>query len=225
MKKMFRSFRIFTGAYTIRSTVMMLLYFVAVFGVTSMLSAIPVKEDSFAEGFFEGFLPAMSMFVPMTGVFLLNALYAYNLPSNPGYKYLHSIPGTARCYRDAIIMANVFAIIFMLVALGIHYIFFRLCGAGVSPVYCAFIALLAAGMINLFGSVRHQWVRFFVMMPLFIASGFLFGFSSAVEENEKGIPDIVMWIIYGVSLSVYVAGLIYTLATSEKKWSGGLCKD
>ena len=215
---MFRSFRIFTGAYTLKNTAQLLLTFFAIFGAMSLLSAIPAEEGSFTAGFFSSFIPGFSMFVPMGGAFLLNALYSYNLPQMQGFKYLHSIPDDSRIFRQAIVTANIVAILIMLIAVGINSLLFYGMEIGTSPLFASFVSLLAIGVTNLLGSTKKQWLRFVAMMPLFVGAGFAFGFSAALQEKGESLPDFVLWIACGVSLVVYIAGLIYTLTVTEKKW-------
>ena len=218
MKEMFRSFRIFTGKFTLKNTAQLLLTFFAIFAAMSLLSAIPVQEDSFAAGFFTSFIPGFSMFVPMCGAFLLHALYSYNLPQTPGFKYLHSIPDSAQKFRQAISAANIAALAIMLVAVVINSLLFYGFEIGTTPLFAAFVSLLAIGITNLLGSTKKQWLRFVAMMPLFVGAGFAFGFSAAMQEKGEALPDFVLWIAFGVALVVYIAGLIYTFIVSEKKW-------
>ena len=221
MKEMFRSFRIFTGNYTIKNTLQMLGVFTAIFGAMSLLSAVPVNEDSFAAGFFSGFLPGFSMFVPMTGGFLINAIYMYNLPITPGYKYLHSLPDSAKAYREAIMIGNLYALVMMFAALGMHSVVHVLCDLSITPIYSAAVTLLAIGCINFLGNFKNQIVRTFIMVPLFVGSGFVFGFSAALEEDGKALPDFVLWIALGAAIAVYIGGLVFSLAVCEKKWRRG----
>ncbi len=218
MKEMFRSFSIFTGAYTIKNTAQILLTFFAIFGAMSLLSAIPVQEGSFAAGFFTSFIPGFSMFVPMCGAFLLNALYNYNLPQMQGFKYLHSIPDSAEKFRQAIVAANIVALVIMLIAIAINSLLFYGFEIGTTPLFAAFVSLLAIGITNLLGSTKKQWLRFVAMMPLFVGAGFAFGFSAAMQEKGEALPDFVLWIAFGVALVVYIAGLINTFAVCKKKW-------
>lgn len=218
MKEMFRSFRIFTGAYTLKNTAQLLLTFFAIFGAMSLLSAIPVEEESFAAGFFASFIPGFSMFVPMGGAFLLNALYSYNLPQMQGFKYLHSVPDDSKVFKQAITAANIVALVIMLIAVAINSLIFYGFEIGASPLFAACISLLAIGITNLLGCTKKQWLRFVVMMPLLVGAGFVFGFSAALQEDGKSIPGYVLWILCGVSVVVYIVGLIYTLNITEKKW-------
>jgi len=215
---MFRSFRIFTGAYTLKNTAQLLLTFFAIFAAMSLLSAVPVKEDSFAAGFFTSFIPGFSMFVPMCGAFLLNALYSYNLPQMQGFKYLHSIPDDNKAFRQAIAAANIVALGILLITIVINTLLFYGFEIGTSPLFAVFISLLAIGVTNLLGCTKKQWLRFVAMMPLLVGAGFAFGFSAALQENGKSLPDYVLWIACGISIVVYFAGLIYTLNKTEKKW-------
>ncbi len=218
MREMFRSFRIFTGGFTIKNVLQSGLAFVVVFGAMSLLSLIEVPEESFMAGFFASFIPAFGMFVPLLGAFLINAVYMYNLPITAGYKYFHSMRDGEKRYVQAILAANIIALIVMIVAVALHFGAFALIGKGVTPTYSAAIAMIAIGLLNLIGNTQRQWLRFVLMMPLFMLAGGFFGYSAAMAEDGERIPDIVMWIALAVAAAVYAAGLIYTLAVSAKKW-------
>lgn len=218
MKEMFRSFRIFTGGFTIKSVLQSAVVFVVVFVAMSLLSLIEVPEESFMAGFFASFIPAFGMFIPLLGAFLMNAIYLYNAPTSQGYKYFHSMRDGEKRYVQAILAANIVALIVMIVAVALHFGAFALIGKGVSPVYSAVIAMTAIGLINLLGNTQRQWLRFVLMMPLFVLAGAFFGYFAALAEDGESIPDIVMWIAMGVAIAVYIAGLIYTTAVSAKKW-------
>ncbi|MBQ8170357.1 MAG: hypothetical protein IJZ95_00050 [Oscillospiraceae bacterium] len=218
MKDMLRSFRIFTGNYTLKTVFQMLLAFVAVFAAITLLSLIPVEDESFAEGFLTAFLPAFSLFLPLCGVFLLNAIYSYNNPITPGFKYFHSLPDSDTAYAQAIAAANLFTLIIMVLGVTGHYIYSVFAPFPLSPMISAALALLTTGITNFIGNVKNQWVRIFSVMPIFCLAGFASGFSSAMLEDGERIPDTVIWISLGVAIAVYVAGLVYALATCKKKW-------
>lgn len=218
MKEMFRSFRIFTGGFTIKNVLQSAVVFVVVFGAMSLLSLLEVPKESFMAGFFASFIPAFGMFIPLFGAFLLNAIYLYNAPASQGYKYFHSMRDGEKRYVQAILAANIIALIVMIIAVGLHFGAVALIGKGVSPIYSAVIAMTAIGLINLLGNTQRQWLRFFLMMPLFVLAGGFFGYSAALAEDGESIPDIVMWIAMAVAAVVYIVGLIYTTAVSAKKW-------
>lgn len=218
MKEMFRSFRIFTGNYTIKNVLQLILVFCAIFGAMSLVNMIEVPEDSFAAGFFASFVPAFSMFIPLSGGFMLNAIYSYNMQITPGYKYLHSIPSSKKSYVQAILAGNLAAFLVMLLAMGLQILLFSIFQIGASPIFSAVISLLAIGIINLLGNTKRQWLRMVLLMPVFILAGGLFGYSAAMIEDGERIPDIILWIALGVSAAVYIIGLIYTLTSSAKKW-------
>lgn len=218
MKEMFRSFRIFTGGFTIKNTLQSAAGFVVVFGAISLLSLIEVSEDSFMAGFFASFIPAFGMFMPLLGAFLINVVYTYNSPMTQGYKYFHSMRDGEKRYVQAILAANIVALIVMIIAVALQLGAFTLIGKGVPPTYSAVIAMIATGLTNLLGNTRRQWLRFVLMMPLFVIAGGFFGYSAALAEDGERIPDIVMWIAMAAAVVVYIIGLIYTMATSAKKW-------
>lgn len=215
---MFRSFRIFTGNYSIKNVIQSGIIFFVVFGAMSLLSMLEVPEDSFLEGFVVAFVPAFSMFAPLLGAFLLNAVYLYNLPSNHGYKYFHSMRDGEKRYVQAILAANIVAMIIMIIAVAIQIAIFALLKVGASPVFSVVIAMTTIGIINLIGNTRRQWLRMVLIMPVFVLSGGIFGYTAALTEDGESIPEIIMWIAMGIAIAVYVVGLIYTTATSAKKW-------
>lgn len=220
MKEMFRSFRIFTGNYSIKNVLSSGIAFVVVFGAMSLLSLIETPEDSFLEGFVTAFVPAFSMFAPLLGAFLLNAVYLYNLPITAGYKYFHSMRDGGKRYVQAIIAANILTVIIAAVAVGIQAIIFSIVGSEAPYLYIMsiVIAMLMTGLINLIGNTRRQWLRMVSIIPVYLLAGGLFGFTAAMVEAGESIPDIIMWIMLAVATVVYAAGLIYTLAVSAKKW-------
>ncbi len=220
MKEMFRSFRIFTGNYSIKNVLSSGIAFVVVFGAMSLLTMIEAPEDSFLEGFVTAFVPAFSLFAPLLGAFLLNAVYLYNLPITAGYKYFHSMRDGGKRYVQAIIAANILTVFIAAFAVGIQAIIFSIVGSEAPYLYImsVVIAMIVTGLINLIGNTRRQWLRMVTIMPVFVLSGGLFGYTAAIVEDGERIPNIIMWIALAVAAVVYVAGLIYTLAVSAKKW-------
>ena len=218
MKEMFRSFRIFTGGFTIKNVLQTGAVFVVVFGTMSLLSLIEVPEESFMAGFFASFIPAFGMFIPLLGAFLLNAIYLYNVPITQGYKYFHSMRDGEKRYVQAILAANLVALVVLIIAVALQFGVFALIGKGVTPTFSAVITMIAIGIINLIGNTRRQWLRFVAIMPLCVIAGGIFGYSTALAEDGEHIPDIIIWIAMGVAVAIYVIGLVYTIATSAKKW-------
>ncbi len=215
---MLRSFRIFTGGFTIKNILQTAAAFVVVFGVMSLLSLVEVPEDSFMAGFFASFIPAFGMFIPLLGAFLLNAIYNYNSPVTQGYKYFHSMCDGEKRYVGAILAANLVALVVLIIAVALQFGVFALIGKDIQPTASAAIAMIGIGVINLVGNTRRLWLRFVAIMPIFVIAGFTFGYSAALIEDGESIPNSVIWIAMGVAVVVYAAGLIYTLAVSAKKW-------
>lgn len=207
MKEMFRSFRIFTGGYTIKNILQMAAVFVVIFSGMSLLSLIEVPDDSFMAGFFTSFIPAFGMFAPMLGVFLVNAVYMYNQPMTQGYKYFHSMRDGEKRYVQAVLAANIVALIVMIVAVALQFGVSALIGKGAPPVYSVIIAMVATGCINLAGNTRRQWLRFVLMMPIFALAGGVYGYSAALAEDGNRIPDYIIWVAMAVAVVVYSVGL------------------
>lgn len=218
MKDMFRSFRIFTARYTITVMLQTALIMLVIFTVAGGLSFIGVADDSFAAGFLHGFLPAFVMVMPISGSFMLNAIYSYNLPINPGYKYMHSIKDSGKKYVQAIMAGNLISLGIIFISVIMLSVLSMLLETLLSPIYGVVLGLFVMGMINLTGNIRNQWVRIFSIMPLFLVVGFLSGFNSAAEEDGEHLPEIVLWIGLAVAIVIFVVGIVYSLCTSEKKW-------
>ncbi len=219
MKKMFGSLRIFMGNYSFLTVLEMTAGFFVVFGIFALLSAIEFPPESFAAGFFSSFAPAITMFVPLLGSFMLNTIYTYNNPIVPGFKYLHSIPDSDKHYVRAIVVGNIVAAVVMVIAALVQMLISTLLGVQIaSPLISVVVVVLALGLVNLSGNSKKSWVRTVLLMPVFIVAGMTFGYSAALAEDGERIPAIVLWIALAVAAVVYIAGLIYTLKVSAKKW-------
>ncbi len=218
MKEMLRSFRIFTAQYTLKVMLQTVLIMLGIYAVVSGLSFISFDGSDFGEGFLMGFLPSFSMVIPICGSFMLNAIYSYNMQINPGYKYMHSIKDSGKKYVQAIIVGNMLSLVILGIAMFIIWTMTTFLDVALPPALSAVLAFAVLSMINFTGNAKKQWIRILAIMPLFVLVGFFSGFSSAAEHDNNPIPEFVVWICLAVAVVAFIASLIYTIKTSEKKW-------
>lgn len=225
MKQVLRSLRLFTAQYTITSMLQILAIFGGVYLVIGMMGfgALNVLEDSpdsFIAGFFTSFIPGMTVMVPLMGVFLLNAMYSYNMPTTPGYKYLHSVSDSSKHFRRALIASNVMAVLLGFMAMLITWLMSKWVGElMLSPIATLAICFAGIGIVNFTGFLKRQLARLISIMPMCCVVGFMVGFTSVAEEDDNVfINENIMYIILAVAVVVAIAGFIFSMAKCEKKW-------
>ncbi len=227
MKKALCSLRIFTAQYTITSLLQILASFLLAFGVVSLMSlgimiSIEASEDSFIAGFLSSFIPGMTVVFPLMGVFLLNAMYSYNMPTNPGYKYLHSIADSSKHFKNTIIVSNIAAAILGFVSLLLVWLIgIAFSEIIISPLGTLAISFGGIGLVNFTGYLKNQWARLISILPMCGIAGFVVGFTAAAEEDGEEIPaisDNVMLIVVAVCIVLAIAGFIFSMKKCEKKW-------
>ncbi len=227
MKKILRSMRIFTAQYTITSLLQIMAAFgmayiiIALLGFGAM-SAAEASPDSFIAGFLTSFIPGFTIMLPLMGVFLLNAMYSYNTPMTPGYKYLHSIADSAKHFKNTIIATNILAAVMGLFSLVVVWLLvLGLKGFELSPLGTLAIAFGGIALVNFTGYLKNQWARLISIMSMCAITGFVIGFTAAAEEDgEKisAITDNVMLIAVIVCFVAAVASFIFSMKKCEKKW-------
>lgn len=225
MKQILRSLRLFTAQYTITSLLQVLAIFGGVYLIIGMMGfgALNVLEDSpdsFLAGFFTSFLPGMTIMVPLMGVFLLNAMYSYNMPTTPGYKYLHSVNNSAKHFRRAIIGSNIAAVLMGLLAVLVTWLMCKWVGElFLSPIATLAISFAGIGIVNFTGFIKGQFARLISIMPMCAVVGFMVGFTSVAEDETNAFDDEkIMYIVLVVAAAVAVAGFIFSMIKCEKKW-------
>lgn len=223
MRKYIKSLRLFTANCTIKNMLYMLLAIVliAALGFVVMLLEFQNSPDDFIQGFFTGFMPTIMLVLPVVGLFLLNSVYSCALPSNHGYKYFKSVCGGAAEFKRAIISANVMALIIAgvgVAACAAVNCYYQLMSFTVPSAF----AFLALALVNFVGYARNIYARLFTIMPIFIISGFINGFSAGSAADGEDVASFlntpVMYVILAVSALAYVGSLIYSQLVCEKKW-------
>ncbi len=225
MKQVLRSMRLFTAQYTITNILQILAIFGGVYLVIGMmgfgaLNVLEESPDSFIAGFLSSFLPGMTIMVPLTGVFLLNAMYSYNMPTTPGYKYLHSVSDSSGHFRRALIASNIAAVLVGVLAMLVTWLMCKWVGEiMLSPLATLAICFAGIGIVNFTGFIKGQLARLISIMPMCCVVGFMVGFTSVAEEDENAfINENVMYIALAVAAAVAIAGFIFSMVKCEKKW-------
>ncbi len=225
MKQVLRSLRLFTAQYTITNMLQILAIFGGVYIIIGMMGfgALNVLEeapDSFIAGFLTSFLPGMTIMVPLMGVFMLNAIYSYNMPTTPGYKYLHSVSDSSKHFRRALIGSNIAAVLLVVLATFVTWLMSKWVGEiMISPIVTLAICFAGIGIVNFTGFLKGQLARLVSVMPMCMVAGFITGFTSVAEEDENAfINENIMYIILVVAAAIAVAGFIFAMVKCEKKW-------
>ena len=215
MKELLRSYKIFSAQLLTRQIAKTALVMVVMSVVMTLIEFLFEGTIDFMSGFWYGMVMVLA---PMFGCILLNNLYSYNQPINPGYKYFHSISDSALHFKRAIIACNIFALCITAVFTVISFVVDTfIMGENITLVICISVGLAMPGCINLLGYVKNTLLRLLVVMPICCLGGFFFGFSS-VEDDSVTINPIVSAIIIAVCAALYIAGFIYSVRVSEKKW-------
>lgn len=225
MKQFIKSVRLFTAQYTLKTMLQLLgafagaYAFIGAMGVVS--SAIAESDpDSFFAGFVSSFVPGFTVMIPIMGVFMLNAIYSYNMPITPGYKYLHGIADSAKHFKRAIIATNILAVIIGVVGTLINWALTKWIGDLIlSPMASLAVCFGGLGLTNFTGYLKSSAARLISIMPMCALVGFVVGFTAAAEEdNELVTNENVFFIVLAVAVVVGVAGFIFSMLQCEKKW-------
>ena len=215
MKELLRSYNIFSAQLLTRQILKSIPVFVGMSVVFTLLEFMLEGTVDFMGGFWYGMI---MVFAPMFGSILLNNLYSYNQPINPGYRYFHSISESALHFKRAIIASNIFSLCITAVFAVISFVVDTfIMGENITLVICISVGLAMPGCINLLGYVKNTLLRLLVVMPICCLGGFFFGFSSG-EDDSVTVNPIVSVIIIAVCAALYIAGFIYSVRVSEKKW-------
>lgn len=223
MKEILKSVRIFTAQQTITSMLTVLAGFLSAYVFIALLGVVVMftekaDPDSFFSGFISGFVPSFTVLIPAAGVFFLSAIYNYNQPITPGYKYFHSLHDSEEHFKRAIIGANIIALLTGVVGTGINAVLQIFVPEMLNILLSPAVCLLGTGLMNFSGHIKNSLVRFIMIMPIFMGVGFLTGYMSSAEEDGEILPDTVLIIAVIVSALVYIAGLVFTLIRCKASW-------
>ncbi|MDE6727277.1 MAG: hypothetical protein K2J80_04980 [Oscillospiraceae bacterium] len=160
-------------------------------------------------------LLAAAMF-PVAAMVMLMGLYNANAPEQPsGYKYFHSLKNSADCFRDALIFANIFSLISILIFFAVMWFFFD----SRTVLYLMCFVFTAIGATNFFGHSRSIYPK---IIPYTIM-GFSIGIYGAMfgEENDPTKSDMFLTVFGVAAAAVYIGGLIWTIARARSAWERG----
>ncbi len=223
MKDILKSLRIFTAQHTITTLMQVIGIFIGSYVAialvgTGVMLIEKAEPESFFAGFLAGFIPGFTVIIPAAGVFFLSAVYNYNMPITPGYKYFHSLHNSDEHFRRAIIGSNIFALLIGALGTGINAVM-QLFIPEIYPIIASpAICLLGAGLMNFSGHIKNSTARFIIIMPMFMGVGFLAGFTASAEEDGDTIPEAVYIIAILAAAAIYIAGLTFSLLKCRKFW-------
>lgn len=218
MKELYRSLRIFTGRYPVRDWLKCLAVVLAAGVASVLLDFSDMGAENDIADFMAGFSGSIICIGPIFGALIISAIYAYNIPTTQGYKYLHSIADSDKHYLRAIIAANIGVVGIGLICIAVQLAVYTLTQAGRPPVLeTLFMFMAVSGIFNLVGSARQLWLRVACIAPVCFVSGVVFGNYAA--DSDSGIFSSVLVIPAIIAAAVlYIAGIICALLTSAKKW-------
>lgn len=221
MKEYIRAFRVFGANTAFKNSVAGALVSFSAFAVMKLLDIIfslGSVESDFLRGFFEGFYPAFMVVVPVLGAVVVNTVASACNPVSQGYKYLHSIADGAKCFKRAMIVATLYALLINILWSGVVTIICCLSGNFVPAVCCPMLGAGLLGAVNLAAFVKNAIVRIASFMPIMLGVGFVMGFASVAKE-DGGEPEWLMLAILGaVCLAMLIGGIINIVVNAEKKW-------
>lgn len=157
-------------------------------------------------------LIAAAMF-PVAAMVMLMGLYNANALEQPsGYKYFHSLKNSADCFRSALIFANVFSLISLLIFFAVMWFFFD----PHTVLYLMSFVFMMIGATNIFGHSRSVFPK---IIPYTIM-GFSIGIYGSMfgEENAPTRSDMFLTVFSAISAAVYIGGLIWTVTRARSAW-------
>lgn len=212
--KYFNSYRLFYGKNFIKEYSALLSLNTAVILITGLLTFL-INNEGF-QGFMTGFIPLTCGALAMgLGFGLVSSVFNGNLPSNPGYRFFHSVAGGAEHFKRAIVFSNIMSLfpIAMYALVGglmfRHYIIVVMTATGVFMI----------GITNITSHMKSPWIRIGSFMMIGFAYGFYAGVTGDEEEGVAELPLNVTIIICAVVAVFYIISLIFVTTTAEKRWN------
>lgn len=221
----FDSYRIFHGKNSLKEYGALTAANMAVLAAAGAL--VLVSESGALNGLAEGAVPFICGFITglvpfVCGVMVMAVGFGLvcgvsngNLPSNPGYRFFHSLAGGAGHYRRALLFSNMLSLVSTALyaavggALFQHYIIVVMTSA----------AVFMMGFLNLTSHMRSPWIRIIG----FCVIGFIYGFYGGVSgKREDGLPILpadVTVIVCAVIAAFYIISVIVSQARAETLWS------
>ncbi len=211
---MIRSYRIFTEEKQFKKNIIVfavLLVLTAAFGIINKCFDFG-GFNRFITGFFPIFIVCM---LPSLSITTLAIVYNANSPDQPnGYKYLHSIPNSARHFQNAVIFGNIFSLIVVLSDCAVLAVFFG------DALQMATLMLFGLGFLNFTAYIKNVIFR---ILPLVIVGsivGFYVGVSQDVAEDGEHADFTGFFTIAAIVAAViYIAGTAYAVLHAKRAWN------
>ncbi len=222
MKRYIQATRLFFGSRPEKG----LLVFLAIdAGFAALILISGLLGSGSGRDFFSGMLQGMSVAVGLSGVTYLGALYNFNSPETPGYKYFSVIPDGGRQFRRAVVVANVLSIVIGVVMTAILWAVCAVAGADASGVGLGVLLLpFATGMMNFTGFIQRKAAKLAMLMSILMTGGFAGGFFAGMAEESEGSSLLellsgnrLVIVLTVVSVLVFAGGLVFALVMAGRK--------
>lgn len=212
MSRYINDFRMFTGKTVlitaIQGELTVIVFFAALIAVHTLTDSETVR------GFCEGFIPMFCTLIPIIGYIPCNAIFNFNRPINPGYKYFHSLPGSAGRFRRALTASSVISLAIVLIWAGALWLW-----SPTVSMFVVFMGLSLKGTQNIFGHAKSVLGMFLPMLVVIFAMGFLLGFTSPDADSLiYMMPEGIFFAAPAVGAVLFVVGTVYSAVVAEKKW-------
>lgn len=212
--KYFNSYKLFYGKNFIKEYSALLSLNTAVLLIAGLLMFL-INNEGF-QGFMTGFVPLTCGALAMGfGFGLVSSVFNGNLPSNPGYRFFHSIAGGAEHFKRAILFSNIMSLFPIALYGAVGGLVFRHYIIVVMTVTGFFMIALT----NLTSHIKSPWIKIGSFMVIGFAYGFYAGVTGDEEAGLAELPLNVTIIICVVVAVFYIISLIVVTTTAEKRWS------
>lgn len=214
MKSLFRDFRFFmarSGIITIAKLTLTMFAVIIALGTVRLFA--PVSQS--VREFIDGFLNSMMFAMPACCIGMSFGITNYLSPMNPGYKLFHFVPDGGKRFRNALIFANLIALVVTLISAAVLGGYFALAqstaGIMTAPLAIGF-GLISLGILNFLGFTGSVIMRLVMFMCIGGMAGFLVGFSEDVELTAAA------YIVAAAGVGLWLSSMVFVALVAEKRW-------
>lgn len=133
---------------------------------------------------------------------------ANNRKNQTGTKFFHSLPNSAKHFKNAVIFQNIVTLVILSVFIG----FFALMNGVEFALWMAAFGFLTIGMTNLFGYIQSAVSTIVMLLGIGFFGGFFMGF------DEKHETKICLFVA-AFGAAVFIGGFIYAAARAKSVWN------
>lgn len=205
---MIRSFRILAG--TVKQYV--IIFSALIGGIAAAGAVNKLVRVDWLNGFLNNAVRLIaSMAMAVFLIVVLLGVYNMNSPEATGYKYYHSLPNSAELFKDAVIFANVGAVVITAACAVLLAVFFEVGNA----LFAAAVSLFGVGIMNFLGHLKSLFAKMLSLVLVGCTGGFSMGFADGAEI------EVSLWVyavIAAVSAAVYIAGTVFAAVRAKTVW-------